>query len=58
MNFANDIRLYFLNGFSLVVSFTHVEMALKIILLLVSIIYTLAKIKEIKDNKNKNEDNK
>jgi len=58
MNFANDIRLYVLNGFSLVVSFTQVEMALKIILLLVSIIYTLAKIKEIKDNKNKNENNK
>ena len=58
MNFANDIRLYFLNGFSLVVSFTQVEMALKIILLLVSIIYTLAKIKEIKDNRNKNENNK
>lgn len=51
MNFANDIRLYALNGFSLVISFTQVEMALKIILLLVSIIYTLAKIKEIKDNK-------
>jgi len=58
MNFASNIRLYVLNGFSLAVSFTHVEMALKIILLLVSIIYTLAKIKEIKDNKNKNEDNK
>jgi len=58
MNFANDIRLYVLNGFSLVVSFTQVEMALKIILLLVSIIYTLAKIKEIKDNKNKNENDK
>lgn len=58
MNFVNDIRLYVLNGFSLVISFTQVEMALKIILLLVSIIYTLAKIKEIKDNKNKNENNK
>ena len=58
MNFASNIRLYVLNCFSLAVSFTHVEMALKIILLLVSIIYTLAKIKEIKDNKNKNEDNK
>ena len=58
MNFVSNIRLYILNDFSLAVSFTHVEMALKIILLLVSIIYTLAKIKEIKDNKNKNEDNK
>jgi len=48
MNIA-DIRLYAMNAGTLgVTTFTHIEDGLKIILLLVTIGYTIAKWKEIK----------
>ena len=46
-----DIRLYTLNASVMVVSFTNVERALKILLLCVSIIYTVLKIIEMKSKK-------
>ena len=42
----NDIKLGIFNSISLMISFTHVENSLKIILLLASIIYTFQKIYE------------
>tara|TARA_R110000782_G_scaffold130559_1_gene222225 strand:- start:3471 stop:3632 length:162 start_codon:yes stop_codon:yes gene_type:complete len=39
-----DIKIYTLNSLSLVVSFTHVEMVLKLILLTGSIVYTAQRI--------------
>jgi hypothetical protein len=50
MNFE-DIRLYTLNASAMVVSFTNVERTLKILLLFVSIIYTVLKIIEMKSKK-------
>jgi hypothetical protein len=47
----DDIRLYTLNASAMVVSFTNVERALKILLLCVSIIYTVLKIIEMKSKK-------
>jgi len=48
MNIA-DIRLYVMNAGTLgVTTFTHIEDGLKIILLLVTIGYTIAKWKEVK----------
>tara|TARA_R100001510_G_scaffold51944_1_gene52234 strand:- start:58 stop:249 length:192 start_codon:yes stop_codon:yes gene_type:complete len=53
MNIA-DMRLYAMNAGALgVTTFTHIEDGLKIILLLVTIGYTIAKWKEIKQNKKK-----
>lgn len=46
-----DIRLYTLNASAMVVSFTNVERTLKILLLCVSIIYTVLKIIEMKGKK-------
>jgi len=46
-----DLKVYALNAFSLVVSFTHIENSLKIILLIASIVYTIQRIKQ--ENKNK-----
>jgi hypothetical protein len=51
MNFS-DLKLYLLNSFTLAISFANVEAVLKIILLIVSIFYTLFKILELKNNKN------
>ncbi len=53
-----DIKLGVFNGLSLMISFTHVENSLKIILLLASIIYTFQKIYEGYKKRNKNEKNK
>jgi len=50
-----DIRLYALNASALVVSFTNVERALKILLLCVSIIYTVLKIIEMKGKKDESD---
>ena len=50
MNFE-DIRLYTLNASAMVVSFTNVERTLKILLLFVSIVYTVLKIIEMKSKK-------
>ena len=47
-----DIKLACLNALALGVSFTHVENSLKIILLLVSIFYTLQKIYDTHKKKN------
>jgi len=41
---VEDLKLGIFNSVSLMVSFTHVENSLKVILLLASIIYTLQKI--------------
>ena len=46
-----DIRLYTLNASAMVVSFTNAERVLKILLLCVSIIYTVLKIIEMKRKK-------
>jgi hypothetical protein len=46
-----DIRLYTLNASAMAVSFTNVERTLKIVLLCVSIIYTVLKIIEMKSKK-------
>jgi hypothetical protein len=50
MNFS-DLKLYLLNSFTLAISFANVEAVLKIILLIVSIFYTLFKILELKNKK-------
>ena len=46
-----DIRLYTLNASAMAISFTNAERALKILLLTVSIIYTVLKIIEMKSKK-------
>jgi hypothetical protein len=46
-----DIRLYTLNASAMAVSFTNVERTLKVVLLCVSIIYTVLKIIEMKSKK-------
>jgi hypothetical protein len=51
MNFS-DLKLYLLNSFTLAISFANVEAVLKIILLIVSIVYTLYKINELQTKKN------
>lgn len=45
-----DLKIYTLNGFSLIMSFTEIEMILKISLLIISIGYTLQKWYEIHRN--------
>lgn len=45
-----DLKIYALNGFSLIMSFTEIEMILKISLLIISIGYTLQKWYEIRRN--------
>jgi len=39
-----DAKIYAINSLSLAVSFTHIEMALKLILLTASIVYTAQRI--------------
>ena len=41
---TQDLKIYAFNLLSLVVSFSHVEMALKLILLVASIVYTAQRI--------------
>ena len=53
-----DLKLATFNAISFMVSFTHVENSLKIILLLASIIYTFQKIYEGYKKKKSNEKNK
>ena len=48
----DDIRLYTLIASAMAISFTNAERALKILLLAVSIIYTVLKIIEMKNKKN------
>lgn len=51
-SFVDDLKVYLLNSGVLMISFTKVEMALKVLLLIVSIVYTLLKIKYSIKNKN------
>lgn len=48
-----DMKLAVVNGGSMLLSFSNIEAALKIILLLVSIVYTAYKIYEIHENRKK-----
>jgi hypothetical protein len=52
----NDLKLYFLNTITMALSFSNIENALKIILLIASIFYTVLKI--IETYKNKKDENK
>jgi hypothetical protein len=52
----NDLKLYFLNTITMALSFSNIENALKIILLIASIFYTV--LKTIETYKNKNDENK
>ena len=48
----SDIKLTIMNALTMLITFTNVEATLKIILLIVSIVYTILKTKEmIKSNK-------
>jgi len=48
----NDIKLTVMNALTMIITFTNVEAILKIVLLIVSIVYTILKTKEmIKSNK-------
>ena len=48
----NDLKIYGLNSLAMVVSFSNVEATLKILLLCVSIVYTIMKTIELIKNKN------
>ena len=48
----NDLKLYFFNSISMLLSFSNIENALKIILLIASIFYTVLKTIETYKNKN------
>lgn len=50
-SFLEDLKVYALNSGVLMISFTKVEMVLKIFLLVISIVYTLMKIKASIKNK-------
>lgn len=47
-----DLKLAAINALSLAVSFTNIEMGLKILLLIASIVYTIAKTLDIYRRKN------
>jgi len=49
-----DMKLYMMNTFALGISLTNIEVTLRIILLLATIIYTIQKIKTKKEDGNKN----
>lgn len=53
-----DIKLYTINAISLVVSMTNIEPVLKILLLMVTIGYTVNKWYELYKTKNKKKDDK
>lgn len=48
-----DLKLYIFNSLALAITFANIEMAMKLTLLTVSILYTVLKILELKKNKNK-----
>jgi len=54
----NDLRLYALNTITMAISFSNVEATLKILLLCVSIVYTIMKTIELIKNKKDGKDNK
>jgi hypothetical protein len=47
----NDLKLYTLNSVAMAISFTNVENTLKIVLLLISILYTIIKTVQVVKNK-------
>ena len=49
---VTDMKLYFINLLALIVPSTDIEMSLKIILLICTIIYTIIKTKKLYDKKN------
>lgn len=51
-NFIDDLKVYGLNSGALMISFTQVENVLKILLLIISIAYTLMKMNHAIKNKN------
>lgn len=52
----NDLKLYFLNTITMALSFSNMESALKIILLIASIFYTILKTVETLKKKNNEKD--
>lgn len=54
----NDLKIYTLNSFAMAISFSNVEATLKILLLCVSIVYTIMKTIELIKNKKNGKDNK
>jgi hypothetical protein len=52
----NDLKIGAINAITMAISFTNVESILKIILLIVSIAYTVLKTYEIIKNKNQSKD--
>ena len=54
----NDLRLYALNALTMAISFSNVEATLKILLLCVSIVYTIMKTIELIKNKKDGKNNK
>ena len=54
----NDLRLYSLNTLTMAISFSNVEATLKILLLCVSIVYTIMKTIELIKNKKDGKNNK
>jgi hypothetical protein len=53
----NDLKLYFFNAISMLLSFSNIESFLKIILLIASIFYTILKTVETLKKKNNGENN-
>lgn len=54
----NDLKLYALNSLTMAISFSNVEATLKILLLCVSIVYTIMKTIELIKNKKDGKNNK
>ena len=54
----NDLRIYALNTLTMAISFSNVEATLKILLLCVSIVYTIMKTIELIKNKKDGKNNK
>lgn len=57
MNF-NDIKILLINMSALAISITQIEVVLKIVLLMASIVYTLFKIYEMNEKRKNGKDNK
>lgn len=53
----NDLKLYFFNAISMLLSFSNIESFLKIILLIASIFYTILKTIETLKKKNNGKNN-
>jgi hypothetical protein len=49
----NDLKIYTLNSVAMAISFTNVENTLKIVLLLISILYTIIKTVQLVKTKKK-----